>query len=309
MIRRAIKKSDQWPTKHSAIALLITLFFVISITAAVGVSIIQLRLSAEQVREGKCLIQSSMILDDLLRLLKSSPLLDKVQDPEGMRRFLEDTQIIPIALDDLNVKMNIHSAMGRMNINTLSTHKAFQEALSVYMLQYEIIDIEYFQDLLIDSMSGNRAQYRTDIFDSMPWLYRERIASMTHLEQIIDYYVMTRHDANIRSIPWSELVRFDAHTDRLMDANYVTPQVWRLLLPELSDDLVNELASKEVIYDNREDFGLSEEDLDHLEKFNLRYYVPRIEVEVDVSRNDQNVHVAFEYDLKTKKGGNFDYGL
>lgn len=299
----------QWPKKHSAIALLITLFFVISITAAVGVSMIQLRLNAEQVREGKCLIQSSMILDDLLKLLKSSPVLERIEDAEGMRDFLENTSIIPVTLENLNVKMNIHSKMGRFNINTLSSFKVFQEALSVYMLEYDIGDVEYFQDLLIDSMSGKQPQYRTDIFDTMPWLYRERIVSMTHLEQIIDYYMMTRHDDNIKKIPWSELVRFGARGDHQLDANYITPQVWKLLLPELGLGIHNDLASAEIVYQGSEDLGLSDEDLDTLKRFKLSYYVPRIEVEVDVSRNDQNVHVAFGYDLKTKKSGNFDYGL
>lgn len=309
MIKRVIRKREQWPRKHSAIALLITLFFVISISAAVGVSMIQLRLNAEQVREGKCLIQSSMVLDDLLKLLKSSPVLDKIEDAEGMRDFLENTTIIPVTLENLNVKINIHSKMGHFNINTLSSFKAFQEALSVYMLEYDIGDVEYFQDLLIDSMSGKQPHYRTDIFDTMPWLYRERIVSMTHLEQIIDYYVMTRHDDNINKIPWSELVRFGAHGDHKLDANYITPQVWELLLPELALGLHKDLASAEVVYQGSEDLGLAEEDLETLKRFKLSYYVPRIEVKVDVSRNDQNVHVAFGYDLKTKKSGNFDYGL
>ena len=308
-IKRGERKPKPWPKEHPAIALLITLFFVISITAAVGVSMIQLRLSAEQVREGKCLIQSSMILDDLLKLLKNSPILEKIEDADGMRNFLENTSIIPVVLENLNVKINIHSAMGRFNINTLSSSKPFQEALSVYMLEYDIGDVEYFQDLLIDSMSGKQPQYRTDIFDTMPWLYRERIVSMTHLEQIIDYYVMTRHDDSVRKIHWDELVRFGAHADQKIDANYITPQMWRLLLPELREDISTDLASKDIVYYGSGDLGLSDEDIEHLKKFNLSYYVPRIEVEVDVSRNDQNVHVAFGYDLKTKKGGNFDYGL
>jgi len=308
-IKRVIRKRSKKSKQRSAIALLITLFFVISVTAAVGVSMIQLRLSAEQVREGKCLIQSSMILDDLRKLLKTSPVLDKIKDADELRYFLENTSIIPVALENLNVKINIHSAMGRININSLASFKAFQEALSVYMLQYDIEDIEYFQDLLIDSMSGNQPHYRTDVFDSKPWLYRERIVSMAHLEQIIDYYIMTRHDENIKKIPWKQLVRFSVHNDRYIDANYMTPQVWQLLLPDLNEGVSTDLAKWDVVYKESGDFGLSEEDLEHLKKFRLSYYVPRLEVNVDVSRNDQNVHVAFEYDLKTKKGGNFDYGL
>lgn len=295
--------------RRPAIALLITLFFVISVTAAVGVSIIQLRLSAKQVREGKCLIQSSMILDDLLKLLKTTPLLDQVKDAQSMQYFLENASIIPVALENLNVKININSAMGHFNINTLSYFKPFQEALSGYMLQYEISDVEYFKDLLIDCMSGQKNEYRTDIFDAMPWLYRKRIVSMAHLEQIIDYYVLTRHDNNIRKIPWKQLIRFAPSGDRMIDANYITPQLWQLLLPDITEDIAVDLASNEFVYEKSQDLSLADEDLAQLERFDLSYYLPRTLIEVDVRRNDQNVHVAFEYDLKLKQGGNFDYGL
>lgn len=308
-MRKMLNRITRQKRRRPAIALLITLFFVISVTAAVGVSIIQLRLSAKQVREGKCLIQSSMILDDLLKLLKTTPLLDQIKDAQSMRYFLENASIIPVALENLNVKININSAMGHFNINTLSYFKPFQEALSGYMLQYEISDVEYFKDLLIDCMSGQKNEYRTDIFDAMPWLHRERIVSMTHLEQIIDYYVLTRHDNNIRKIPWKQLIRFAPSGDRMIDANYITPQLWQLLLPDITEDIAVDLASNEFVYEKSQDLSLADEDLAQLERFDLSYYLPRTLIEVDVRRNDQNVHVAFEYDLKLKQGGNFDYGL
>jgi len=304
-----MKKFKKWQTSHSGIALLITLFFVISVTAAVGVSIIQLRSSAKQVREGKCLIQSSMILDDLLKLLKTSPMLDSIQDADSMRYFLQNTSIIPLALENLNVKVNINSAMGRLNINRLSSSRQFQEALSGYMLQYDISDIEYFQDLLIDCMRVENSEYRTDLFQMRPWLYGDKIVSMEHFDQIIDYYVMNRHDNNIRKIPWKQLIRFGSHSDKGLDANYITPQLWHFLLPELDDGVADDLASGTVVYKGDEDLSLVEEDIIKLKKFDISYYIPRAEIVVDVTRNDQNVHVAFEYDFSLKKGGNFVYGL
>ena len=177
------------------------------------------------------------------------------------------------------------------------------------MVEYEISDVEYFQDLLIDAMSGVQTSYRTDIFVAMPWLYREKIVSMAHLDQIIDYYVLTRHDNNIRKIPWERLIRFGPHNDRKIDVNYMTPELWRLLLPELSEETATDLSSGEVVYAGSEDLSLSEEEVKKLASYMLSYYIPRTQVEVDVKRNDQNVHVVFEYDLKLKKGGNFDYGL
>lgn len=306
---KIFKKLKNYTPKRRAIALLITLFFVISVTAAVGVSMIQLRLNAQQVREGKCLIQSSMILDDLIKLLKTSPVLEKINNADDLRYFLENASLIPVALENLNLKLNIHSSMGRININTLASSKAFQEALSLYMLQYEIEDVDYFQDLLIDSMGGKQPHYRTDIFDNRPWLYKEKIVSMAHFEQIVDYYVITRHDTKIRKIAWDNLIRFSSPNDYNIDANYISSGLWQLLLPDLSEDIARDLSSWENLYKTEEDLGLSQEELEHLHRFQLSYYVPRLNVNVDVKRNDQNVHVAFEYDIKTKKVGSVDYGL
>jgi hypothetical protein len=158
-------------------------------------------------------------------------------------------------------------------------------------------------------MGVQDSEYRTDILQMRPWIYADKIASMEHFNQILDYYVMNRHDNNIRNIPWEELIRFGSLSDKELDANYITSPLWQFLLPELDEKVADDLASGTVVYNGDGDLNLVEEDITQLKRFNISYYIPRAQIVVDVKRNDQNVHVVFEYDFSLKKGGNFVYGL
>ena len=295
--------------KRYAIALLITLFFVISVTAAVGVSMTLLQKNAVHVQETKCLVQSSMAVQDLLTFLKTSLLLTQIKDAQSLRSFLQRTSVLPLHLQNQSITIRMQSAMGRFNINTLSNFKPFSEALSVYMEQHEVRDAEYFEHLLLDCMSGQQSVTRTDIFDTLPWLYKNRIDSMEHFEQILDYYVLTRHDNAIKNIPWAQLIRFGSKNDTRIDANYITSELWQLLLPLINEDKARQLASSKSVYTTKEDLYLEEQDLEQLKAFHLSYYEPRVLINVDVKQNEQNIPIGFEYDLQSKKGGYFHYGL
>jgi hypothetical protein len=296
-------------TRRSGIALMITLFFIIAITTAVGVSLMHLRLGGEQLHEGRFLVQSSAVLDDVLTLLERVQEISPIKDADSLNVFLLSAGFLPLEAQNLRVKIEIESAMGHLNINALSESEALQDALSKYMLRYNVQDIAYMTDLLIDCMSGPKEYYRTDIFDEMPWLYRERIVSHEHLQQILDFYTRLRHDNSVQILPWSELVRFGEHNDTALDANYVTPQVWELLLPTLQEEIAEKLAAGAETYGSAEDLDLSEEELSDLEGFSVRYYVPEVHVSVDMEEHNRSSRIAFDYNLTTKKGSHFVYGI
>jgi hypothetical protein len=296
-------------TRRNGIALMITLFFIIAITAAVGVSLMHLRLGGEQLHEGRFLVQSSAVLDDVLTLLERVQEISPIQDADSLNVFLLSAGFLPLEALDLRVKIEVQSKMGHLNINTLSESEALQDALSKYMLRYNVQDIAYMTDLLIDCMSGPKEYYRTDIFDEMPWLYRERIVSQEHLQQILDFYTRLRHDNSVQSLPWSELVRFGEHNDTALDANYVTPEVWQVLLPTLEDEFAEKLADGMETYASADDLDLSEEELSDLEGFSVRYYVPAVHVSVDIEEHNRSSRIAFDYNLTTKKGSHFVYGI
>jgi len=291
------------------VALLITLFFIIAITAAVGVSLMNLRKSGEELHQARFLLQSGAVVEDVLALVKEADKLGAVTDAESLNLFLMSAGFIPFELKELLVKIEITSAMGRFNINALGGSQVFQEALIAYMVRFNVQDAVYMNDLLIDCIGGYKEVYKTDIFDAMPELYRERIVSKRHLEKILEFYVRERHDNAVTKLPWDQLVRFDDANATTIDANYITPALWQMLLPDLDEERAKELASGEVTYTKLEDIGLSDEKRLELSKFNLSFYLPTVHLDVTVMENNSSAKVAFDYDLTTKKGKHFEFGI
>jgi hypothetical protein len=277
------------------VALLITLFFIIAITAAVGVSLMNLKKSGEELHEARFLLQSGAIVEDVLALMREADKLGVVSDADSLNIFLLTAGFIPLELKELLVKIEITSAMGHVNINTLAASKDFQEALIKYMVRFNVQDAYYMSDLLIDCMGGYKDVYKTNIFDEMPELYRERIVSKRHLEKVLDFYIRERHDNAVVKVP--------------CDANYITPALWQMYIPGLEAERANELASGEVVYNTLEDIDLSTEVKTGLTKFNLSFFQPVVRMDIEILENNSSAHVAFDYDLSTKKGRHFEFWI
>lgn len=295
--------------RRHGIALLITIFFIIAITAAVGISLMNLKQSGEELREARFLLQSGAVVEDVLSLMKEADKLGTVSDAESLSIFLSTAGFIPLELKELLVKIEITSAMGRININTLAASKEFQQALIEYMARFNVQDANYMSDLLIDCMGGHRDVYKTDIFDEMPELYRERIVSRRHLNKILDFYVRERHDNAVVKLPWDALIRFDDSNVTAVDVNYITPALWQMYLPGLDEERAVDLASGGGAYNTLDDIDLSADDKAQLAKFGLSFFQPVVRMDVEVLENNSSAHIAFDYDLSTKKGTHFEFGI
>ena len=291
------------------VALLITLFFIIAITAAVGVSLMNLKKSGEELHEARFLLQSGAIVEDVLLLMREADKLGVVSDADSLSIFLLTAGFIPLELKELLVKIEITSAMGHVNINTLAASKVFQEALIGYMVRFNVQDAYYMSDLLIDCMGGYKDVYKTNIFDEMPELYRERIVSKRHFEKVLDFYIRERHDNAVVRVPWDELIRFDDSNATTVDANYITPALWQMYIPGLEEERAFELSSGEGTYNTLEDIDLSPEERVELAKFNLSFFQPIVRMDIEILENNSSAHVVFDYDLSTKKGKHFEFGI
>ena len=294
---------------RGGVALLITLFFIIAITAAVGVSLMNLKKSGDELHEARFLLQSSAVVEDIIALMNEADKLGVVSDAESLNIFLLTAGFIPLELKELLVKIEITSAMGHMNINTLSSSKELQEALIEYMARFNVQDAYYMNDLILDCTGGHKDVYKTNIFDEMPELYRERIVSQRHFEKVIDFYVRERHDNAVADLPWDALVRFDENNATHIDANYITPALWQMFIPGIEEQRAFDLSSGEVTYKSLEEIDLSSDERTALSKFNLTFYEPTVHMDIEVMENNSTAHVAFDYDLSTKKGKHFEFGI
>lgn len=296
--------------QRNGVALLVTLLFIIAITAVLGVSLMQLRQGNEEVAGGHFLVQSSAMVEDILAVLANVDKIAKISDAASLRLFLDSTAVIPFGVEGLGMTISLRSEMGKLNINSFLASEKFQEALINYMRYgYNVQEPLYMSELLMDCMGGEQEVYRTDIFDYLPYMYRERIADREHFEQVLDYYVQTRHDNSVRDLPWEKLVRFDEHNNTRLDANYVTAELWQLMLPGIAPETARALAEHAFAYEKGENLGLGEDDMSQLKDFNLSYYEPIVHVSVGITENNQSADIAFDYDLSTKKVKEFSYDI
>jgi hypothetical protein len=241
--------------------------------------------------------------------MREADKLGVVSDADSLNIFLLTAGFIPLELKELLVKIEITSAMGHVNINTLAASKEFQQALIEYMVRFNVQDAYYMSDLLIDCMGGYKDVYKTNIFDEMPELYRERIVSKRHFEKVLDFYIRERHDNAVVKVPWDELIRFDDSNATTVDANYITPALWQMYIPGLEEERAFELASGEGTYNTLEDIDLSPEERVELAKFNLNFFQPIVRMDIEILENNSSAHVTFDYDLSTKKGKHFEFGI
>jgi len=295
--------------KRPAVALLITLFFIIAITAAVGVSLSNIQKSGKALHESRFLLQSGAVIEDVLALMSEADKIGTISDADTLELFLLTAAFIPLELKELLVKIEITSTMGHININTLSRTEAFQEALITYLARFNVQDAYYMNDLLVDCMGGYKDVYKTNIFDELPELYRDRIVSKRHFEKILDFYVRERHDHSVETIPWDALIRFDENNVTTLDANYVEPALWQLFLPQLQEEQAIALSDNDVVYSSLQDLDITAEERQALSPFNLGFFVPTVHLDVEIMENNSTAHVSFDYDMSTKKGKHFEFGI
>ncbi len=296
-------------------ALMLTLFFVIAITAALTVSLSQVRKVLTRVNDGQFLVQSSALLEDTLSILKGTKMLDEIVDENTFDLYMSMASIIPLPeVNGLRVMISMESDRGKFNINTLSAKdKKLLGMFEEYLLnsQYNVQDINYLTELLMDAMGGSKDLYYTDIFDQNPALYREKIINTRHLEQILDYYVLTRHDNSVALIPWEELFRFGDNNDSTIDVNYMEQASWQMILPFVQDELALEISESGEVYEKLGDISyLDEGSIKVLSDYNVSTYEPYVQVELDVTNDkNQSANIKFEYDLKNKKAYRFEYKI
>jgi len=301
-------------SKRSAIALLITVFFIIAITLSLGIALKQVKDASFEVEREHFMLQSAQILDDVSTILKSSPMLDQVNSPESFFLFLSEVSFIPFQSSGLKVGIEITSARSKVNINTLRdanvSNPQKTQALETYLSFYGISNV--YVDILLDGMSGIKEDnsYNSALFNENPYLFREYISSQTQLEELNKFYVQNTHENTITKVDFQNTFAFSKPQAYKIDLNYATKESWRLMLG--CDELrAEELALGGGTYLKSEDVTalLSSDELVALERFETSVFEPYLDVKVEISQNDQSAFIRFEYDIKTKKGTNFVYEI
>lgn len=306
--------------KRNAIALMITLLFVISISVAIGIGLKQVKDASNSVNDESFMIESSVIVDDVLKLLTTNKELDMIVKASAIedRRdalaiFLAQSAFIPFESSGIKVIIQIESARKKFNPNMLVDENATLHSQRVAIVSNYItskgVESEYV-DLLLDAMSGVRddGSYRSELFVKEPTLFRDYIADEKHLQKINDSFMQIFHTNTLKAIKFEELFYLSKERNISIDLNQATQEVWSMMLG-VESERAELLVENEGSYASLEDIQLTPEEKVSLAHFSTSFYEPFLDVKVEILKGDKNVKIGFEYDLTKKKGSHFIYEL
>lgn len=302
--------------QRRAIALLVTLIFIIAITVSLGIGLKQVRKASSEVESENFMYQTRVILDDVTSILKSSKELDAVvSDSSGNALFIFLSQAAFIPFESSGVKISLELKSARAKINPVafkkhsdSTPNELAIQLEKYLNRYGInaLYVAAMQDL----MGGVKQDlvYNSEIFNDKTALFRNYITSREHLGEVDDFYTKTYHDNSVKNVDFDTLFYFGSEEDSAVDLNYAGADVWELMLG-CTKERAEAIALERGAWSRVEDIGLQEDEAALLGKFKTSYFEPFIYVVVSIMQNGNSAKISFEYDLITKEGTNFSYEL
>jgi len=295
-------------TNKRAIALMITLFFIMALSITIGLGLKYVKEGAQTVNEQAFMIQTRSVLTDFLTMLKTSPQINEINSADTLSIFLSEAGFIPLSNDGITVIIKIHSARDKLAPQILDTQVKRDAFLS--FLSTNGVNTEYL-NILDDMMGGIKedGSYKTDIFSQRPYLFRDYIASSAELDVASEFYEKSFHEQSIKKITPHKLfyTGSDSNSSRYkMDLNHINPVCWEVILG-CDKSRAEMLSNNAGFYNSATDLRLSEDENLSLAKFhqNISYYEPYIGVEITIMKENEKAVISFEYNLESKKGSNF----
>ncbi len=294
------------------VALLITLVIVMLMTMVIGWSMQNLNKAKATVEKERFMIQSGMIVEDVLSVLKNSPEINAVADDNSslsLFTLLSSASMLPFESEGYRVLISLKSARDRLNINTFAennTTRARQrrERLANFLTAHGFDGDLY--DYILDSMEGIKedGSYRSDLFYNDPELYRDAIVSSRQMERILLDYAKKDGIDPMAKLDFDKIFCYNEDKNTKLDLNYATPQVWELITG-VGRERGEELAKNGGAYENVDDLGLGEEEKRLLSLFDYSFFEPVILVHIDIMKENISGMIEFEYDIKKKKAKRF----
>ncbi len=291
-----------------------TMMFIVAITLSIGIGLKYTNDAQETLKKENFLLQTNVILEDVLNILKTSKELDQIESEIELFVFLSQTSFIPIAYGDIKIALELSSARAKFNPNTLydfNTTKINKQkvlALKEYMSNNNVNPI--YIDILLDGMGGVKEDnsYYSDIFNEKPTLFRDYLTSYEHLQEFNDFYTNSFYNNSLSKIKFEDIFYFTKDKNVSIDLNYATAEVWKLML-DIDDNEAKNLIAFAGSYSQDNPPVLSSDQNRILENYKISYYEPYLYVKLEIIKDTLGAKISFEYDIAQRKGYNFHYEI
>lgn len=299
-----------------AIALLLTLFFIILITISLGVGLGYMKKMTSMTQQEQFMIQSRTLVDDFLTMLKSSKELQNLagedNNTQGFYDFLSAYSTLPLANDAMDVLIELSSARSKLNPNSLiSSDTTLQtkrfDALKNYLSRNNADPL--YADIMLDVLNTDAAYYtQSDIFQIYPSLPKGLLFSKAQQEILTTFFTNRYHDTSLHAIDFEKIFIYSKDPQTKIDLNVASPELWSLIS---GCDLLRaqQLAQRSTPCSDLECFELLDEEKERLKLFAYSFYEPILQIKLTLRQNEMRAYISFEYDVKQKKGSNFVYQI
>ena len=295
--------------KRKAIALLITVMFVIVISVVIGMSLRNVNQATQMVYGERELYENTLIVEDILHLLQNSSELKDIalkKDATALYIFLQNTQMLPFEHEGLRVVVHASSARSKLSLNSLT--KTTYPYLYRFFSRHEVAN--GYVDMLLDCTQGIRKDgvYKSAIFERDKYLFRNYLASKRHLEKIEKLYKKEFADESAWKVNVADVVYLGEENNVTIDLNYATAEVWEIIAG-VDPQEAHMLTQHTQLYEKMEDVPLGTMEKKRLKKFRTSFFEPFLNIKIDIIRNDKVARISFEYDIAKARGYNFVYEL
>ncbi len=294
------------------VALLLTLVIVMLMSIVIGWSMRTLNEAKETIEKERFMIQSGMIVEDVLGILKNSTQINAVADENSssaLFALLSTASILPFESQGYRVLISLKSARAKLNINTFAENKTTRakqrrERLANFLVEHGIGSDLY--DYILDAMSGIKedGSYRSDLFFNNPELYRDAIVSARQMERILEEYAKKDGLDPFSKLEFDKIFAYSDDRGAKLDLNYAPAEVWEFV-SGVSKPRAKELSENAGMYKSVEELGLSQEQKRMLSLFEYSFFEPVILVHLDIQKETIFATIEFEYDIKKKKARGF----
>jgi hypothetical protein len=284
---------------RNAIALLVTLFFLMAITVSIGIGLKYINGAKSTIEDENFLLQTNVILEDVLTYLKNSQELQMIKKDDtgdAFDIFLAQSEFIPLEVSGIKVGISIHSARRKINLNDLIKSNdqvqidRFRSFLSSYNVNPAYIDI------LKDATSKDNNNLISGFIDENPQIFREYISSYEHLDVINEFYTNTYYDNSLSSIDFKDLFYISEAKSYCIDQNYATEWTKHML-----EGIALEDAEDFLVDVNQSNFSSM-----YCTSNDNRYI---IDVNLEIIQGSKTANISFEYNINRAKGYNFSYEI
>jgi len=296
-------------SSRPAIALIITLFFIMAMTLLVGISSSLSDRALKRVEKERFLIQANRISADVVTML--TQMTKDMNGSDDLAMLID----LPVLLDDevsgMYVEITFESASSRLNINSLvdengTIQKEYYNLLENILINNQVLDPSLFLALVADTIDSDIKERIVDseIASLDPFYSNGEIIDMRHFNKIIRMYIEMRDDLAIKQIPWSKII---STVGEKVDINHITPELFTEIFPNFApDEVIEYTLGRENTYNAMEDLEVDDITKEHLEKLGVSFYEPLVKCEVLLKVNEQTGIITFYYDLSGKNASEFN---